>query len=322
VTRSRKVALLSSVTVAVLAMTATPASAYVRKKTDGGIDEYWQVSCIPMTIYMNGYTGMMRDEVAKSIAAAAHTWSPSAVTCPDGVSHPFLEIVPSLADEKAVPPVPAYDARNTVLFYTPDRPYPENSGLSWEVVALTAGWARADGHIVDADVRINAYDNQFANLDPNFVPPGDGNTPYDLQNAVTHEFGHVLGLGHSCWNIFSDLEQPVDDKDAAVPTCDPSAPIAVQNSVMYATIPPSGFEIKKRTLSPDEIRAVCDIYPASANQYTCDLDTPQDGCGCSASATAATASAWFCLALLSGGAILLRRRRQIRSPRPAKRGEG
>ena len=169
-------------TFAVLGMTATPASAYVRKRTDGGIDEYWQVSCISMTI-----------------------------------------------DENAVPPVPAYDARNTVLFYTPDRPYPDNSGLSWEVVALTAGWARADGHIVDADVRINAYDNQFANLDPNFVPPADGNTPYDLQNAVTHEFGHVLGLGHSCWTIFSDLEQPVDDKDAAVPTCDPSAPIAVQS---------------------------------------------------------------------------------------------
>jgi hypothetical protein len=313
VARSRTVVVLSLLAFAALGMIATPASAYVRKRTDGGIEEYWQVSCIPMTIYMNGYTGMTRDEVVKSITAAAHTWSPSAVTCPDGVSHPFLEIVPSLADENAVPPVPAYDARNTVLFYTPERPYnPDTSGLSWEVVALTAGWARADGHIVDADVRINAYDNQFANLDPNFVPPADGNTPYDLQNAVTHEFGHVLGLGHSCWNIFSDLEQPVDDKDAAVPTCDPSAPIAVQNTVMYATIPPGGFEVKKRTLSSDEIRAVCDIYPASANQYTCDLDTPQDGCGCSASAsTAATVSAW-CLALLSGGAMVLRRRKASR----------
>jgi hypothetical protein len=56
---------------------------------------------------------------------------------------------------------------------------------------------------------------------------------------------------------------------------------------MYATIPPGGFEVKKRTLSSDEIKAVCDIYPASANQYTCDLDTPQDGCGCSASASRA-----------------------------------
>jgi hypothetical protein len=262
---------------------------------------------------MNGFTGMTRDEVAKSIAAAAHTWSPAAVTCPDGVSHPFLEIVPSMADQNATAPAPAYDAHSTVLFYTPDRPYPENSGLSWEVVALTAGWARADGHIVDADVRINAYDSLFANLDPGFVPPANGDTPYDLQNAVTHEFGHVIGLGHSCWNIFSDIDQPIDVMDAGVPTCG-NAPADVQDTVMFATIPPGSFETKKRNLSPDEIRAACEIYPASAGQYACSLDVPDDGCGCSASASGAgTASAWACLALLSGGAVVRRRRRRSRA---------
>lgn len=302
--RARSIALGSSLALAV-SLTASPASAYVRKKTDGGIDEYWQVNCIPMTVYMNGYTGMTRDEVAKSIGAAAHTWSPSAVTCADGVSHPFLEIVPLMADPKAAAPVPAYDAQNTVIFYTPDHPYPDNSGLSWEVVALTAGWARADGHIVDADVRLNAYDNHFANLDPGFVPPTDGDTPYDLQNAVTHEFGHVIGLGHSCWNIFSDLDQPIDDMDAGVPTCS-NSPTEVQDTVMFATISPGSFETKKRTLSPDEIRAACEIYPASADQYVCSLDTPNDGCGCTTTAKG-TASA---LALLSGFVLTIARLRR------------
>lgn len=298
-------------TLALLGTAASPASAYVRKKTDGGIDEYWQVNCIPMTVYMNGYTGMTRDEVAKSIGAAVRTWSPAAVTCPDGVSHPFLEIVPSMADLNAAAPVPAYDAQNTIIFYTPDRPYPYNSGLSWEVVALTAAWARADGHIVDADVRINAYDNQFANLDPGFAPPGNGDTPYDLQNAVTHELGHVVGLGHSCWNIFSDLDQPIDDMGQPVPTCS-SSPTEVQDTVMFATISPGSFETKKRFLSPDEIRAVCEIYPASADQYVCSLDMPNDGCGCNVSAKG-TASA---LALLSGVAVMVavrRRRRRARA---------
>ena len=93
------------------------------------------------------------------------------MTCADGVSHPFLEIVTSMAPDDAIPPTPAYDGRNTLLFYTPSRPYPppEVSGISFSTVALTATWARADGHIVDADVRINAVDNVFANIDPNFV---------------------------------------------------------------------------------------------------------------------------------------------------------
>ena len=192
---------------------AQPAQAYVRSRADSGIPKYWQKSCIPVTVYQNGFADMSRDEVAKSIAAAAHTWSPTAVTCPDGVSHPFVEIVTSIAPEGELPPTPAYDGRNTLLFYTYDRPYPppEVSGISLNVIALTSTWARADGHIVDADVRVNAKDNFFANLDPGSTA-GNGQLPFDLQNAITHEFGHLIGLGHTCWSPFSDPEQPVDDQ--------------------------------------------------------------------------------------------------------------
>jgi MYXO-CTERM domain-containing protein len=295
---------------------ASPAWGYVRKKTDGGVDEYWQVSCIPLTVYTNGYGGMTRDEVAKSVAAAARTWGPSAVTCPGG-SHPFLEIVASLAPDSAEPPSPGYDGRNTLFFYTPSRPYPDDSGISFGIIALTSTWARADGHIVDADVRVNAFDNIFANADPGFVPGNGQDTVYDLQNALTHELGHLIGLGHTCWNLFSDPEQPIDDQNVGVPTCD-AAPPDVQETVMFATIPLiQTIEVKKRVLSPDDVLAVCSIYPAAQDPQVCGYDTLNDGCGCSAAAGFAPAGASLAV-LAAAGLALRRRRRAAVSSAPAR----
>ena len=157
-------------------MAGAPAWGFVRKKTDGGLAEYWQPNCIQLDVYINDFAGMSRDEIAKSISAAAHTWSPTAVTCPDGSSHPFFEIVPSLAPANARAPRPGYDGHNTLQFYTAGSPYPENSALGGSTIALTSVWARADGHIVDADVQVNALDNTFANLDPGYVS-ADGTLP-------------------------------------------------------------------------------------------------------------------------------------------------
>jgi len=293
---------LSLVTAVALAVAGAPAWGFVRKKTDGGLAEYWQPNCIQLDVYINDFADMSRDEIAKSISAAAHTWSPTAVTCPDGSSHPFFEIVPSLAPANARAPRPSYDGHNTLQFYTAGSPYPENSALGGSTIALTSVWARADGHIVDADVQVNARDNLFANIDPGYVPVG-GSYPYDLQNAVTHEFGHLLGLGHSCWDQFSDFDQPVDDMDAGVPMCYPP-PDVVKDTVMFATIASDG-ETTKRNLSPDDIRGVCAIYPASGDPHACALDMPDDGCGCSTGG----ATSGVALVLLSLFAIVIGRRR-------------
>jgi MYXO-CTERM domain-containing protein len=254
--------------------------------TDAGIAEYWQVSCIPLTIYTYGFSDMTRDEVAKSIGAAAHTWSPSAVTCPDGTSHPFLEIVTSVADAGAKPPLPAYDGHNTVLFYSDAFPPPPESpfALTSGIVALTSVFARADGHIVDADVQVNAIPPmRWANRDPGYVAGnGQSDDAYDLQNATTHELGHLQGLGHTCWNAFSDLEQPINDMGMGVPMCDTTTDPSIADTVMFATIS-SPTELTKRTLSADDIRAVCEIYPSTSDPGSCGAETPNDGCGCSAS---------------------------------------
>jgi hypothetical protein len=315
--RPPSIARLSLLTAAVFALAGAPAGAYVRKQTDGGIPEYWQVSCIPLTIYTYGFGDMTRDEVAKSIGAAAHTWSPTAVTCPDGTSHPFLEIIPAVAADGTKPPLPAYDGHNTVIFYSAAFPPPASSpfGTSAGIVALTSVFARADGHIVDADVQINAVDLRWANRDPGYVPPPYmEDDAYDLQNATTHELGHLQGLGHTCWSPFSDFDQPIDDTGVGVPSCD-AAPEDVAATVMFATIA-SNVETTKRMLSADDIRAVCSIYPKDTDPHDCSAQTPADGCGCSAGGIG-PAGAGLLLALLAAavGGARARSRRARRADR-------
>lgn len=304
----RHLARVGLLAAAAVAIVSAPAWGYVRKKTDGGIDEYWQQNCIQLSVYINDFSGMTRDEIAKSVSAAAHTWSPTAVTCLDGVSHPFFEIAPSLAPAGTRAPRPAYDGHNTLQFYTVNSPYPDTSNIGSSTIALTSVWARADGHIVDADIQVNAQDLTFRNLDPGWV--NDGTFPYDLQNALTHEFGHLLGLGHTCWDQLSDFDQPVDDMDAGVPQCFPP-PDIVKETVMFATIS-SDAEVSKRYLSKDDIRGVCAIYPQSGDPKSCVLDMPDDGCGCRA-AGGTSGGAGLTLLTLFALAIAGGRRRRARA---------
>lgn len=81
------------------------------------------------------------------------------------------------------------------------------------------------GELKDADIDVNSVDFAWTTADPPALVLSD------VQNTLTHELGHVLGLAHSL---------------------DPTA-------TMAAMSPPG--EISKRDLAPDDIRGVCTIYP-------------------------------------------------------------
>lgn len=61
---------------------------------------------------------------------------------------------------------------------------------SWssDILALTSTWSRPDGDLVAFSIGINAED-------PVWSTEGDRDA-MDLQNAITHEVGHALGLAH------------------------------------------------------------------------------------------------------------------------------
>ena len=75
--------------------------------------------------------------------------------------------------------------------------------------------------------------------------------------------------------------------DAGVPMCYPP-PDVVKDTVMFATIASDG-ETTKRDLSPDDIRAVCAIYPASGDPHIARWTCPRTA---AAAARAGPLRAW------------------------------
>jgi hypothetical protein len=308
---------------------ARQAHGFVRSTT-GNAPFFWKESCVPITIYLNGFdakSGMTSDQIVKSVTAAAHSWSADSVSCPSGDS-PYLEIVPTLAPASATPPAVAWDARNTVIFRSPPDEWSKSGkpghAYAPEALAVTTVTARSDGHIVDVDMEVNGVSQCWFNFDPGDVAPfmrGDPCPPFDLQNALTHEFGHFIGLDHTCFIASADnpavgtdgKPRPNDDKGNAIPDCD-SSPSDVEMTVMF-NVTTSG-ETSKRTLSQDDKNAVCTIYASSIDHDACTLDSAAPGCAVAPSGPAPRGpSRWgpgLCGGALAALALFAARRRARR----------
>jgi MYXO-CTERM domain-containing protein len=151
---------------------------------------------------------------------------------------------------------------------------------------------------------------EWANLDPG--ASSGGHLPLvDLQTVMTHEFGHFLGLAHTCitdpYNGGSDDGNDVpagttDDRGQPIPGCDDNG-VPQYAAVMWAKIDDGSSA--KRVLSTDDARGVCAIYPSTRPQ-TCTQNLPDDGCGCT---TAGGPSGRLAAIALAGLALVARRRR-------------
>ena len=128
-----------------------------------------------------------------------------------------------------------------------------NSGT---LAITTTTYNSATGRMYDADLEMNATVHLFTTVDS---PPCDGPdlptcVSTDVQNTVTHEFGHALGLDHS-----------------------PDS-----RSTMYAGS--ERGETSKRVLDDGSVEFVCTAYPAGMPTLDCDgspLDVSDPPSGCS-----------------------------------------
>ena len=99
------------------------------------------------------------------------------------------------------------------------------------------------GEIVDTDIELNGVDYTWT------TSTTTGVILTDVQNAMTHEIGHVLGLEHS----------------------------AEELSVMYPSS--KDGELKKRQITQDDIDGLCALYPVDGEDLWCQPETTSGGCG-------------------------------------------
>lgn len=164
------------------------------------------------------------------------------------------------------------DRENRVVFREDAWP-PE---LGPETLAITTlVYRRSTGEILDADIDVNALDHPWSVSD---APPEGA---IDLENTMTHEVGHLLGLAH------------VREPDAT----------------MYGESPAG--DTAKRDLAPDDLLAICEVYPSSHRTpggvgprppltSSCIVGAPRSGPGSLA-------------AVLAMAALVVRARRRMRS---------
>lgn len=216
--------------IATLLADAPQVHAFVRQtvKSDPTIPLYWP----DRTIVIHAAPGTCAD-ADPALARAAlwdslGTWNNAGGGCSDILlqwgSAPQGE---HSTDTNLVSPDPDFENR---IVWRPEADWPtcnedsDEDCVSDGVVALTTSYYDPHtGTISDADIDLN---------DKWYWTVGDTGVSYDVQNAVTHELGHLLGLAHSP---------------------DP-------NATMYASADEG--ELKKRDLGLDDINGLCTIYPA------------------------------------------------------------
>jgi len=210
-----------------------------------GTPLYHSSSCLPYRLRTKEAPSLPNAQISDKLARAFAAWTAPNPVCTPGIS--AIELAP--VDDELIVNYVMGERGHNIVGVPPTWPH-TGGGETLSLATLT--FNANTGEVYDVDLEINP--NPAWSFEEK--PPADG---FDLQSALTHEVGHMLGFAHT-------------DKPEAT---------------MFASYTPGTTTI--RDLDRDDQDAVCWVYPTRSQRMgsaglipstACNLaqGTPSGGC--------------------------------------------
>jgi hypothetical protein len=273
-------------------LAGAPASAYVRSTSKSGVPLRWEgTSCVDLRPDAKGSADLPVSAVLGAIERAAGNWEAAAGACS------YIRFVmrePARVSPRDRPP----GVMEGVIIYWLEQGWLDDPARTSDMLALTnvmyldKPGKPDDGVITRADMAVNGELYRWTTT--------GAAGAMDVENTITHELGHVLGLEHPCYERTPPAQR--DDQGRPVPACSAVTDPDLVLATMFPTAVPG--QTTRRHPTAAEGAAICAIYPTASDPARC--EAPSAG-GCSLGQPADRPSAIPPVSLLLL-AVALRRR--------------